>query len=1727
MSMMPDKPNDIRSEVWINPFETCDCDKNCTHGGGLHSYEDAYRKVLDFLRPDKILEWGPGLNTKMGLEYGADVYSIEYQKKYVPTNIASDKWEYGLIPKNDDAFVQFPEGRKDWDVYFVDSRRRQECITLALQGKEDAVVCLHDAQRERYHPYLGQFKYVKFLDKGFAIASNNDRILGITPPKVINGVGILEDNMKFEHFLLTRFNTRWRYEMTDEWLEDRCRIFEAICLPSVLRQDVDFKWVISFSIDTPDLMEKYAALDSRIIAVDDSMTQAERVNSLLAKKYKWLITTRVDNDDAIQLGCLREVQEAFREKREFLDFPAGFCLDISTCRTTSMRFKGPGASSFVSLVEPINSRVDTVCSIEHGNIREARALTQKTRWIRGIHGRNIINSMKGKECKLSDSDLRSHFGFGFSDIRGIKRSDVVIYTAIMGGYDTLKQPKVNVSCRMVCFTDSDVEGGAWEVVKVERKIDDPCREARWYKTHAHELFPDADVTIWIDGSKAMKVDLSEMVDTLLDKASIAMYPHSKRDCIYEEANACIKFEKDGQKTIERQVNRYRSEGYPEGNGLVETPVIVRRNSNEVATLCEMWWNEIRHGSRRDQLSFDYCRWFTEFEVSYIPGKLSDIVEDHEHIDKPMSIDVFMVKYFDHERDESMWLRTMSYLSNCDVPVIDWDNNNENVGLIEARRRLLRKSSAKVVCMMDFDFQWLCLDFDAMCSKLKEKDVAMVVPWTPPAKIDVELEWEEKSCVQCSVMLVRRDALDKVGGLSGSFNTAYGDWDLISRLWDAGYKVIQHNGSVAVHAPLNKNDAKKKMWDKDLQTYIAKYGQKLAHKKRPPRVVVVENNETYLPDWLRAFHDYLSERGWSVRKISERTQDVSWWKKKLSKASLVFVWDSTSASASVVEACKQMSISFHVLEKDKIKSMVSLTNTHVPVSKNSLDRLFADILGGRMEETMGHSEAPWDPLDNSAIIVISCRNCEKFIGKCADSIAQQTWADLGVIIVDDCSDDRTAVVAREHLHNVDHLVIKTATRRWAICNIEMVVSSFCSNENSVIFLADGNDCLASNAAIEEMMQHHANGQDVVWRDSKSSTECRQQRAEIDQNVSFQERQCNASPLHSFKKFLFDTVDRSELRDKNGAHPKTTWNQAIIPPILEITPSERQHCVADLCSKTKEDQSSTHFQHQSPTILNKSLNIIIYDCGGHVKHWLMGLIEYLKTKGHKVRWWDHWKSDQFLKKQLKNTDLVFMWGAAHWVYKPLVAECDKRGIPWHALEVAWFPQKHYYFTDPCGINGSASIMHDDLSWVGDAEFEKLAKLREEYLEGYKWKDGDYILVPLQVESDTNIIEHCQFDKLQQFIDHVETRFEGHRICFKKHPKETKVNDKLKTKHEWVDGSFLDLAQNAKLVYGMNSTCLLEAALMGVPVVATEACYLRAHESQTERLLAALASKQIPVKETNLDYWFERLLEETPQRVQKSKQSKQSKQPKQPKQSKQTLTIIVSCFNQAHSLPLFLESMFFQSTPPQQVIVADDGSSDGVCQWIEQNAERYPFPLSYVTRRHNGYGLASIQNLAAIHATSSRILFTNADVLHCPDSIAEHIQATGVAGGVVKGIAGPKSGKITQEMLTDFQRIEKLSQQAPSGRNNAEYIQCTDPNENPLGVWGGNFSVPKEAFEAVHGFDEEFQGWGGEDAEIARRLVEQGYKAQWVTNSVAYHLDHPVRQYANDQTGSRYFMEKSNRA
>jgi hypothetical protein len=206
------------------------------------------------------------------------------------------------------------------------------------------------------------------------------------------------------------------------------------------------------------------------------------------------------------------------------------------------------------------------------------------------------------------------------------RKRLVIYTAISGAYDSLKPVPDRWRAEADCIAYVEgLCGEGWTTCEINADFEDGCRNAKRHKIVPHELFGAYEYSIWIDGSVILKPGLSalDVVRASLQTHDLAVFRHRKRDCIYQEAQACIDAGKDAVALIERQVARYRAEGYPQNNGLSECTVLIRRHTPAVIRFCEAWYAEILAGSRRDQLSFNYVAHRQNFRYQELPGTIID------------------------------------------------------------------------------------------------------------------------------------------------------------------------------------------------------------------------------------------------------------------------------------------------------------------------------------------------------------------------------------------------------------------------------------------------------------------------------------------------------------------------------------------------------------------------------------------------------------------------------------------------------------------------------------------------------------------------------------------------------------------------------------------------------------------------------------------------------------------------------------------------------------------------------------------------------------------------------------------------------------------------------------------------------------------------------------------------------------------------------------------------
>ena len=197
----------------------------------------------------------------------------------------------------------------------------------------------------------------------------------------------------------------------------------------------------------------------------------------------------------------------------------------------------------------------------------------------------------------------------------MEKKNITVYTSIVGGDDDLKEPRVD-GANFIAFTDRKAKG--WDIKKPYDKFRDDRRNSRYQKIMPH-LFIDTEYSIYLDGNIELLVDPQILINEFLKDKDIAVFRHIGRDCVYDEAEACIGLQRGTPKDISEQIKVYAKEGYPPHNGLAECGVIIRRHTPRIAELNEKWWLQYERYSERDQLSFPKV--FPKEEVNFIESSV--------------------------------------------------------------------------------------------------------------------------------------------------------------------------------------------------------------------------------------------------------------------------------------------------------------------------------------------------------------------------------------------------------------------------------------------------------------------------------------------------------------------------------------------------------------------------------------------------------------------------------------------------------------------------------------------------------------------------------------------------------------------------------------------------------------------------------------------------------------------------------------------------------------------------------------------------------------------------------------------------------------------------------------------------------------------------------------------------------------------------------------------------
>ncbi|MBW2172459.1 MAG: glycosyltransferase, partial [Deltaproteobacteria bacterium] len=255
----------------------------------------------------------------------------------------------------------------------------------------------------------------------------------------------------------------------------------------------------------------------------------------------------------------------------------------------------------------------------------------------------------------------------------------------------------------------------------------------------------------------------------------------------------------------------------------------------------------------------------------------------------------------------------------------------------------------------------------------------------------------------------------------------------------------------------------------------------------------------------------------------------------------------------------------------------------------------------------------------------------------------------------------------------------------------------------------------------------------------------------------------------------------------------------------------------------------------------------------------------------------------------------------------------------------------------------------------------------------------------------------------------------------------------------------------------------------------------------------------------------------------------------------SFIIPVYNRKLYLDRTLAALTHQTYPSDlfEIIVADDGSSDGVEEVVDQYTNT--LDISMVRQEDQGFRLSAIRNKAIRKAKNDYIIFMDCDIIPAPDLLKKYMTWFHVTDAVV--LCGLRRFVNADSLSSDdILKDINVALNLPDTAANNDVFNPSQSDE-PTKDWRlryyekndnlkreahpfrffvcGSAAAPKVHLLSAGLFDEDFVGWGGEDTEMGFRLEELGLYIIPVPNALALHQDHPFSGSRREESLKRKKM------
>lgn len=224
----------------------------------------------------------------------------------------------------------------------------------------------------------------------------------------------------------------------------------------------------------------------------------------------------------------------------------------------------------------------------------------------------------------------------------------------------------------------------------------------------------------------------------------------------------------------------------------------------------------------------------------------------------------------------------------------------------------------------------------------------------------------------------------------------------------------------------------------------------------------------------------------------------------------------------------------------------------------------------------------------------------------------------------------------------------------------------------------------------------------------------------------------------------------------------------------------------------------------------------------------------------------------------------------------------------------------------------------------------------------------------------------------------------------------------------------------------------------------------------------------------------------------------------------TLVITTYERPDALELVLLSALRLSVMPEEIIIADDGSTDETRKLIASFTTRFNIPVKHCWQADEGFRLSTIRNKAIAMATQPYIVMVDGDLVLSESFIADH-KKVAWRGRLVQGSRVLLGHDTTEAAIRN--KTTRFSSTTPGISNRKNCVQSSwlslifsYYSNNIFRVRGANMAFWRSEAIAVNGFNEDFVSWGREDSEFVARMQFAGCrKFHLKFAACGYHLAH----------------------